>query len=327
VLWSLNQRWLEEGFRQLLDGVGAPVPDEPIVGQFRGRAAMNLDALAAAVTALPGGSRAELEREYFGQTISHDHHEESPRRSRLPRLVTVARAAHARRRLALEDAVVETAVDHVVDDEVPIGNLDAASLRSYRYRVHDLLARVVAAQVATAANAVANYRTLEGFLQRYVDDEAGEVAQHLTAGAIGSGDRLDVARFIELVGIKELERLSTSVDSLDEFVEHLRRRPDSLELAMILARARRRAGSVTVPGGHTWEEDDELTLATLRSATVRAAPDAAPDPTSALGEFEQRLTTSWRWRLQRLFTGQIVEVRRRLLRRFIDEATHLVACT
>jgi phosphohistidine swiveling domain-containing protein len=197
-------------------------------------------------------------------------------------------------------------------------------LVAYRARLHDLLARVVAAQVATAANAVAAYRALEDRLARFAGDDASAVAQRLTAGAVhADGQRaLDVTAVIEHLGADALDHVLAGADDLEGFQRRLE--SEGSEAARgSLAGARRRAGSTAIPGGPTWAEQDDLTLDALRAG--RSGDVDTPDPAEALAEFERELCSTWQWRFQRLLTGQVVDVRRRFLRRLVDDATRLLA--
>ena len=324
LLWSVNGFVLEEGFRHLFDQLGVELPDGPIVGRFDGRVAANLDALADAVSSLPGGSRGELERQYFGwQAAGEDEGRRSPASTRL---IASVRAARLRRRLARETATVRLAVDLVIDAEVRVEALDAEALVAYRRRVHDLLLRVVAAQVATAANAVAAYRALENYLVRFVGDDAPAVAQRLTAGAIhADGQRaLDVTAVIEDAGADGLRAALLDADDLEAFQRRLEAQDSGEAILDGLARARRRAGSTAIPGGPTWEEQDDLTLDALRADRTDGGRDT-PDPAEALAAFAHELSSTWRWRLQRLLTGQVVDVRCRFLGRLVGDATRLLA--
>ena len=90
----------------------------------------------------------------------------------------------------------------------------------------------------------------------------------------------------------------------------------------------RRAGSAALYSGATWEEDRASFWSLLRQCRglrPEEGPSAMMGQAAAGGaafadELHRRLTRSWKWRRTRILTGQIVDVRRRLLRAIVDDA-------
>jgi pyruvate,water dikinase len=303
LVWSLNGPMVNEAFRQLFDSLHVPPSEEPVVVRVRGRAALNLDLLRSVAT-VTGGSPREVERQYLGEVLSEDDEEGGDGGGGGFKLLAASwRAARLRQGLVREAATVRAAIDAVVGLEVSVDDLTPANLIAYRYQVHDLAARAVAAHVAVAVAAAASYRALELFLERYLGDEAPAVTQQLTAGqvaAAGGGAALD------------LDEVAASSD------------PQSA-----LHAAARGAGSQAVFGGTTWDEEPERVSQAL-DAHIAAASSSRSDGVvesggrDSLAALERRLTSGVRWRLTRLLTGQVVDVRLRMLRRLVDDATQFL---
>ena len=78
-------------------------------------------------------------------------------------------------------------------------------------------------------------------------------------------------------------------------------------------------GAQAVYGGRTWNEDMVGVWSQLTS--FARTPERSADPLDDLGELIEILKQSPRWRLKRIFTGQLVDMRLRMLRRMVDEAT------
>lgn len=72
LLWDCNSWAVEEAFRSLFHQLGSDVVElhQPhrLIARFRGRAALNLDAMKASAASISGGSAQELERQYFGSS-------------------------------------------------------------------------------------------------------------------------------------------------------------------------------------------------------------------------------------------------------------------
>ncbi|MFQ5966360.1 MAG: PEP/pyruvate-binding domain-containing protein [Acidimicrobiia bacterium] len=343
LLWTINGTLLEEAFRRLFDGLGA-LPDQLVdaqgmIARFRGRAALNLDLLKVAAAQLPGGSSEELERQYFGRVISDPATNVVEGRSSgfaggIRSMLQGAREIRARSRFAREAEIAIAAVDHVVATRVDPGAMSDEELISYRHRLLNLGGRTIAAEVAVAAAAAAAYRGIELFLENRVPgDEIGLWAQRLTTGGIDAcGGRL-VLGVCDVVA-SALSDTTLSVILLAEATPaEIRRRlsqtEEGREFVNHFDGLLRLAGSAAVFGGPMWGESETLAWQVMRQA-IEVGKEGTPatatsaDRAAALGELEETLTRNWRWRTTRVFTGQIVDVRKRMLRRMVADAVQFL---
>lgn len=337
LLWSIDGPLLEEGFRELFDQLGSlPEPlDAPlaVIGRFRGRAALNLDVLKRAAAQMPGGSGAEMERQYFGELLSEEAPEDDDSLlDRLRALPAMVRALRMRRRLRLEAEAIIDAVEAVVALEVDPAELDGAHLLAYWRRIGVLATRTVAVQVAVAAAAAATYRTLEAFLEQHLGSAAAAAAQRLTAGGTqpcGVQTSLDVCDLV-VDGLDDPDvraALEAAERSVDELRQRLQETAAGRRFVRQFHERMRQAGSAALFAGPTWDEDDQIAWNLLRQAARVELRDARPggvDGGAALAEVEAQLPTGWKWRLTRVATGQIVDMRRRMLRRLTADATYFL---
>lgn len=344
LLWTSNGALLEEGFRCLFDDLGL-MPERieaahGVVGRFRGRAAMNLTLLREVAASMPGGSGEEMERQYFGRTLSsgddaaddHPDVESGERSGAIASLrsgVPAVRAVRLRSRARREARELVVAIDLVLDSEVDLSALDDAPLLAYLCRLDHLAMRTTAAQVRVAAAAAAAYRGLEVFLGRYLPDPeaAGVTAQELTTGAIGtlSGTQtLALSGVAELAGARGLTAAVRESDGPAELLGAVAAHHDAVELIAEWQQVLARSGSAQVYGGPTWAEDPAGAWSTLQGALRREQRPAPARPETQLADIEAQITGTAKWRLQRVMTGQIVDVRRRMLRRLVDDAVTLL---
>jgi pyruvate,water dikinase len=341
LLWTINAPMLEEAFSTLYDALGIHPPTSlgPMLGRFRGRAALNLSLLKAAAQQMPGGSGAEVERQYLGRVFT-DEPEVAPRfAARLARIHPAWRALRLRKRIQREAAVFIEATDLAVELDLNHGAASAATLVEYRRRVRDLARMGVRTEVAVAAAAAANYRGLEIALERWLGhEEAPLAAQRLTAGAVQEHaggcatalsfwdvhcDYCRVPQVARAVYDGPVEETETRLKAVSE---------EGWGFLEIVHGGLRRAGSTALYAGPTWEEDQDSFWAVLRQCRG-LAPDAGPpawmsaassEGAEYLVELEHRIRGTRKWRLVRVLTGQIVDIRRRLLRRMVaDAATFL----
>ncbi|MGH9026148.1 MAG: PEP/pyruvate-binding domain-containing protein [Acidimicrobiia bacterium] len=340
--WTVNGPMLEDAFRQLLDRLGV-LPDGlegpfGFVGRIRGQAALNLSVVKRAARRMAGTSGAEIERQYLGEVVT----ETGPEPPlgffrRIGNLGTGLRALRLRRQAEADAELFERSVARVLEHRVDLHSLRSPELLAYRARVRDLAATGYAAEISVAVGAVATYRALEIALTRWTGDKGPEWAQRVTrdaaagtAGACTNAVRLwrvyahaadtpDLAAAIQEGTPEDVEsRLRAAGTAGDEFVETLMRDLDGF-------------GSAAVYGGRTWSEKREdvwaVVLGCLRGALQShddpgdaSAADAATD----LAELERTLTRTWKWRVVRTITGQIVDLRRRMLRRLAANARTLL---
>ncbi|MBC6445890.1 PEP/pyruvate-binding domain-containing protein [Actinokineospora xionganensis] len=182
LVWDVASVLVEEALRDALDALrGLPARDGRFVRRVRGRAALDLDLLRASARTMPGGSEAEIERQYFG--VAADTAE--PRARGGPRsLAHGLRAAALRRRSVVEAEVVIAAIDEIVATPPPLSERPDDDLLAYRRRLIALGGRAMTVELAVAAAAVAAYQQLTDFLLPHLGDSAASsFAQRVTSGA------------------------------------------------------------------------------------------------------------------------------------------------
>jgi len=345
LLWTINAPLLENAFRGLFADLGAPIPpvEGPYLalGRFRGRAALNLSLLREAAAAMPGGSTAEVERQYLGRVLTKDD-PRAPSAGRLRRAIAGVRSLRVRRGAEDEVEVFAEAVHGVVALGVSPADLPIRHLLAYRARVRDLAFRGYATEVAAAAGAAAAYRALESALERWVGrDRASLWAQRLTTTAQASG--LESAFAIWdlyadcLCGSPALDALRAAPEQA--FEERLSAMgADGRRVLGFVGRIARHVGSMSIYGGPTWDEhrtqlwdhvrgiarccdDDACELSPAPTDRLRSADQARR---AALAELQAELRRSWKWQATRVLTGQIVDIRGRLLRKLAADASRFL---
>ena len=209
-------------------------------------------------------------------------------------------------------------------------------LLAYRHRALDLGGRLMAAEiaVAAAAAAAAAYRGIELFLEPHVGEDAPGLAQQLTAGGI---DPCGVQVAIHTCDLAEQALsdgpLATSIEELNprdnKILESLTEGAPEAEFLAAFEGELGRSGSASVFAGETWPESRDLAWQLVSQAVQiqRSGRPTMVDPNvryELLDEIGSRFATSWEWRLQRVMTAQIVDVRRRMLRRLVDDAVEFL---
>lgn len=342
LLWTINGPMLDDAFRRLFADLGIPARSSfsafEAVGRFRGRAALNLSLLREASESMPGGSRAEVERQYLGRVLTEDR-EPSPSRGKLGRALAGLRALRTRRRVEDEAQLFAEAVDWVLALGVSLPSLPISRLLAYRARARDLAHRGYAAEVAAAAGAAAAYRGLEMALERWVGKEEAPLwAQRITAPPVPTrqaGCNCAITLwdlYAEHVrGRAPYDALTAGPpEGAEERIKALGREGERFLAA--LAAAMRHFGSMAVYGGPTWDEDPAFVWECI-TRCGGLGPTAAPqvrlaktgsDRDEAFRELQARLRGSWKWRLSRVLTGQIVDVRGRVLRKLAADATRFL---
>lgn len=341
--WTTAAPLLENGFRHLFDQMGA-LPDLAdeirFLARVSGRAMLSLDLMKAAALEVPGGSSEEIERQYFGRVISTDDaadREASGARGPFKGLRTMlagVREINARRRFRFEAEASIDAIQRLLLDPPDCQSVTADQLLAYRHRVLDLAGRVMAAEVAVAASAAAAYRGVELFLERHVGAEAAQLAQQLTAGGIDPCGAQVSFHTCDLVGqaLADAE-LAAAFESLSAREASAR---DTLallgrggELIADVDAELARAGSTAVFSGETWAEAEGLAWQLLSQAVqvdCRGRPTMTrpEDRGRLLAAVEARFATSWKYRMQRVMTGQIIDLRKRMLRRIVADAVEFL---
>lgn len=294
LVWTMNGPLLEDAFASLFRALGTRPRGltQPMVGRFAGRAALNLSALAAAACHVPGGSAAEVERQYVGRVVSAEP-VDPPKGlvDRLRRTRTGRRAMRLRRRLPTDSETFLETVRLTLELRPALDDLPSTTLVDYRRALREVARFGYRTEVAIGAAAAAGYRALERTLERWLpSDEAARVVQRLTAGGV----------------VKDAAGSEGVLTAIED--------------------APARSGSMAVYGDRTWAEDRPA----FRAALHRCRDDGegpsgrrrvTEERERAVHEVLDTLTRTSRWRLTRVLTGQIVDIRARLLRGLIDDAT------
>ncbi|MBI4260411.1 MAG: PEP/pyruvate-binding domain-containing protein, partial [Actinobacteria bacterium] len=342
LLWTINAPMLDEGFRRLFGQLGIRVRDGApvsVLGRFRSRAALNLSTLRDAAASTPGGSRAEVERQYLGRAISEEAEEVRAGRGGIRGLLAGLRAVRTRGGVQGEVDLFADSVDLILALGIDLSDLPVGRLLAYRARIRDLAWRGYAAEVAAAAGAAATFRSLELALGRWVRSDASSWAQRVTAGPAPTGlagcnSTLSLWKlYAEHVPGKAPYHALT--DGPPETAEQRLRAlgEDGERFLQAVGKAARHFGSRAVYGGPTWDEDPSFvwsTLARCGPALAAAPPEERMSTTrsrreQAMEELMGKLRASWKWRVTRVLTGQVVDMRRRMLRRLAADASRFLS--
>ena len=339
--WTTVSVLMENGFRQLFDQMNAlpAIADKrPFIARIRGRAVLSPDLMKAAAAEVPGGSAEEIERQYFGRVISEPA-DTVAKAARGPfkglrSMFTGFREINARRSFRFEALAAINATEALLISPPDCDIASTDQLLAYRHRALDLGGRLMAAEIAVAAAAAAAYRGIELFLEPHVGEDAPGLAQQLTAGGI---DPCGVQVAIHTCDLAEQALsdgpLATSIEELNprdnKILESLTEGAPGAEFLAAFEGELGRSGSASVFAGETWAESRDLAWQLVSQAVQiqRSGRPTMVDPNvryELLDEIGSRFATSWKWRLQRVMTAQIVDVRRRMLRRLVDDAVEFL---
>lgn len=324
LLWTINAPMLENAFRTTFSRLGGSTPDtrRPIVGRFRGRAALDLSAICAIARSLPGGDPSEVERQYLGRTLSAD----PPVPSRHGANVLAAlRSRRVQHQIVDEVELVAASATALARMQLDLTELPVRRLIAYRQRIRDLAWRGYAAEVGASSAAGATYRALELLLERWLSPaDAASWAQVVTRGALSHSD-VGAARARALG--KVLARNST--DGIRRLLADpglgIRQRlaghgPDGEKFLAALDDAMRAMGSRAMYADATWAEDESWIWRQLqlmaKGEIRRTVPPAWSDEFTDLATL---LSSDKKWRRLRMLTGQFVDLRLRWLRRQTEE--------
>jgi pyruvate,water dikinase len=337
LLWTVNAPMVEEGFRKLFDRLGA-LPDSldgtySILARIDGQAALNISAIKESAAKLAGSSGAEIERQYLGHVVTKpDGADKKP--GLASRTASSLRAMKLEKRIEEEADSFGRAVRAVTSLDVELDDMLTPELIAYRARVRDLAASGVATQVAVATVAVTTYAGLESMLDRWTGAGA-EWAQRVTRGAAISHDPVTAAaaRVWDKVkdrpsapAIREAitqgepgtieDRLAASCPEGADFAEAMRAELNEL-------------GSSAVYAGPLWTEQRgyvwSIVMRWLSDPAVNDdAPAIAESASQDLAELETKFMRVWRWRAKRILTGQVVDIRKRLLHDMIRDSRRLL---
>lgn len=345
LLWTINGPMVEEGFRHLFARLGV-FPDDlaegsfAVVARIQGQAALDLTLIKAVARRLGASAGAEIERQYLGQVVSTDDAEVHVGVGhRIRNGAAAVRALRLRRGAEREAEEFEDAVGEVLRLGTDHHELRSSELLAYRARVRDLAGAGVAAEVAVAVAAVASYRALEVALARWVGDHAPRWAQILTrntATASRDASGFADALWTWLEDSPDGEILRDTLLRSRPHDAELRLRatgPRGAALADRLLRAFDDLGSAAVYGGPLWTEQPDylwqIVLQGLRSRAQLAGSEprqsADADAAASFSLLESELTSTRRWKISRVLTGQVIDVRMRVLRNLMENSRRLLA--
>lgn len=346
LLWSINAPMLDNAFRKLFAEleISAPLVDGSFlaVGRFRGRAALNLTVLKEAAASMPGGSAAEVERQYLGRAVTEGIEDEEVKKAGIRQAIAGFKALRVRKGVEDEVALLADAVEFVLAIGVDTEELPVQQLLAYRERIRSLAWRGYEAEVAASAGAAAAYRGLEMALERWVSSEDAALwAQKLTsgpnpdqqAGTNCAGELWD----LYVADVKDQPPCEVLIDGPAETTE-IRLQSlgeDGALFVDAVHRTMRHFGSMAVYGDVAWDEDPTTVWQCIASIgrcdveghDIDPGPRRAATRLSREEAFDQlfaQLRSSWKWRLTRVMTGQVVDMRRRMLRKLAADATEFL---
>ncbi|HEX6221252.1 MAG TPA: PEP-utilizing enzyme, partial [Acidimicrobiia bacterium] len=340
--WTTAAPLLENGFRRLFDHMNA-LPSmadrRPFLARVEGRAVLSLDLMKAAAEEIPGGSADEIERQYFGRVISESTRSTHESKSRIPfkglrSMFTGFREINARRTFRFEAHASIDATERLLMSPPDCAIAPTDQLLAYRHRVLDLGGRLIAAEIAVAAAAAAAYRGIELFLEPLVGEKAPGLAQQLTAGGIDPCGAQVALHTCDLAEQALLDSsITESIQNIDVTKERVyevfQRTAEGEQFLTAFERELGRSGSASVFAGETWAESPQLAWQLVSQAVqvqrverpVMANPAARQE---LLEEIGSGFALSWKWRMQRIMTAQFIDVRRRMLRRLVNDAVEFL---
>jgi rifampicin phosphotransferase len=334
LLWTINGPMVEDGFRKLFAELGA-MPDSlegafSVLARIDGQAALNITAIKESATKLTGGNGHEIERQYLGRVVSDEEPASGKKPGIVGRTTSSLRAMRLQKKVEARAEEFERAVGSVTSLDVHLDEMLTPELVAYRARLRDLAAGGVATEVAIATIAVTTYAALEEMLDRWTGSGQGW-AQRITRGSSISRDpvttalkltwdrfaeRPAAAALIEAITGGEPGTVETRLAAVGEegigFVESF-----WLELE--------RLGSSALYAGPLWTEQRGYVWAVaMRWFSEPPAFDDTDQVMEAarrdLEALERTYMSSWRWRAKRIVTGQVVDLRKRMLHEMVRDA-------
>ncbi len=326
LVWEASSFLVEEAFNHTFDALVAIPPGDSgphdMIGRLRGRPVLNLDRLASVASTLPGGSADELERHYVGGTPETEVPEPDPSSGGWRGLVHDVRVIAAQRRSIRDGEIVAAAYREMDSVDIDLTSMSNRALSAYRLRLIDLASRAMAAELGVAASAVAAYRRLELLLLQYLGEKTTtRHVQRVTTGAARSPLLPAALRVLDNVPPGYAE-------SLPEEWAHARAQLEAEGQLAVVERFDRmlsRADSMAVFAGPTWRERPDRLWALCRAQALRQRSDTGEELDAAITDLEEELASSPGWRRTRWLTGQVLDVRLRLLRRHIHQTRDLLA--
>ncbi len=330
LIWTINAPMIEEAFRSLFARLHALPPSKDLVRSFgflarrRGRARLNLSLMERVGERMAGWSADEVQRLYLGAEADEPAAAGSGgRRFHSP----IASWRALRLRGDAPRAAVAFVAASAAAGPAPEELLDH-ELVAYRWRLRDLAAVGVRAEMTVAAVAVAAYRALEEMLERWIGEEAAEWAQRLTRAAgraVPSPSAVARRRLLALDAATQAAVIETVRAAGEEAPGRVRELgAEAARFVDAVERDLGRLGSAAVYAGETWAERAGLVWASLAAASGGAAGADTTSPADDLAAIERRLTSMRRWRVTRWLTGQVVDMRLRFFRRMVADTTELL---
>ncbi len=334
LLWTINGPMVEDAFRAMYAELGVLPRDLEapfgFISRRRGRARLNLSLMERVGGGSGGWTADEIEAFYLGSGTPSAAATSDARPRRSPRLRSPMRALRA---LRVRRAAPRSAHAFVVSAESALQHRPAVEelldheLVAYRWRLRDMAFWGARAEVAVAAEAVAAYGALERLLERWVPDQAAEWAQRLTraAGRSARGPVAALGRRLADLGPSERAAVTAAAAAAPQggaAAAVAAAVPGGAAFAEKVASDLARLGSSAVYGGPTWAERADSVWRTHVSTAGSAG--AAGGHGDDLARLESELAQGRRWRLVRILTGQVVDMRRRFLRKLVADATALL---
>jgi pyruvate,water dikinase len=338
LMWTINGPMVEEGFRKLFARLQAlPDPlDEAysILARIDGQAALNITAIKNSAAKLSGGTGSEIERQYLGRAVSEGS-EDGKKPGLVGRTASSLRAMKLQKRIEAEAESFERSVAAVRSLPRNFSEMLTTELVAYRARVRDLAASGVATQVAVATVAVTTYAALESMLDRWTGAGA-EWAQKVTRGGAISHDPVTTAATRVWERFKDLPNSKAIVEAISDgepgTIEHRLAAScaEGADFACQLRAELESLGSSAVYGGPLWTEQRGYVWSIVMRWLAEPQIDHEDQDTVEeqarrdLEELTKTFMGSWGWRAKRILTGQVVDIRKRLLREMIADTQRLL---
>jgi pyruvate,water dikinase len=271
--WETAGFLVDEAFRRLFDALDV-LPElsssGPVIGRFRGRAALNLGVVEQMASALPGGSPEDVEVQYFGRATGERPATRGTARSGRLRAARHDLAMLRLRRVASREAETVIAATRTAVTVTDLRTRSVDDLLTARRHLLDLSGRAFVAEVAVASSSVASFRRLESWLmRRFPRRDAERWAQALTTRHVSSSWWVGPAAEIARLPTSDRPRLAAAPD-WSAAQEVLRAVPSGRRVRDGLVAAARDAGSMAVFGGPCWDENLDHVWSLVRSASVAA---------------------------------------------------------
>lgn len=339
LLWTINGPMVEDGFRKLFARLGA-LPDLPaafsVLGRIDGQATLNITAIKESAVKLSGGTGEEIERQYLGRVVTEGAEAKKP--GLLKRSSSSFRAMKLQKRIEMEADGFEASVGAVAFAGLDLSEMLTRELVAYRARLRDLAATGVATQVAVATVAVTTYAALEGMLDRWTGS-GSEWAQRITRGASISHDPITTAAERVWKNFEDTEAAPALIEAITQgepgTVEDrlAASGPEGARFAEMFRQELELLGSSSVYGGPLWAEQRGFVWSVVMrwlseggrgTGELDDAGDVKESARRDLAELENTIMTTWRWRSKRVLTGQVIDIRKRLLHEMIEDTRRLL---